>query len=381
MTAPMRTLPRELVSYELARSDVIREMMVWLTRVWPPNRPTDPGQWFDRHAQSFSDRLVQAQLEAAILAALSVNDALVMQGVSLSRAQGEIAPETFAGADGSGRPIMGIAYASSSIVATAVDGARALGGDPVLALSQAWRSAGRTLATAVQTSISDTSRSAKSTMMGSFGTGWVRVLTPPSCARCIVLAGKYSHYAADFPRHPGCDCTQMPYDFDTEHPDFKSLFSDSNDYASALTPAEQDRLFGKASAQAIREGADVNQVVNARRGMTTTVDKFGHRVRATTEGLSIRGRASDYLRQSYGARLRKQPGWRQRRVDRPRLLPEEIYKFSGGDRDMSLNLLHKNGYLRTASPRLTGEFDFYPRDREVAAAASRVQRRLSKSFT
>src|SRR5699024_1103862 len=41
----------------------------------------------------------------------------------------------------------------------------------------------------------------------------------------------------------------------------------ANDYFDSLSREEQDKTFGKAGAQAIRDGADPAQVVNARSGM------------------------------------------------------------------------------------------------------------------
>lgn len=378
MTAPMMTLPRSVVAYEDARAQVIRELVTWVSRMWPPTRPMDPEVWFRRYAEAYTDAVVMAQLEVVLLAGWSVDHALQLQGVPLNRAAGEVDPMALVSTDGAGRPVMGMAYSSAGVVGGAVEGAQEAGGNAGVAMAQAWQSAGRSLAVATQTTLSDTSRTAKSTAMVARDTGWIRVLTPPSCRRCVPLAGKYHRRAtADFKRHPGCDCTQMPYDYDEEHPDFKGLFFDSNDYFRSLPQEQQDKVFGLANAQAIRDGADVNQVINAERGMTTVRDRFGMRTRVTTEGTTKKGWASRYLRQTYDAKMVKQPGSRYRRTNRPRLIPEEIYAMAGDDRDMVLNLLHKNGYLRTAGPRLTGEFDFFPRDREVAEAAARVTKRLA----
>jgi hypothetical protein len=149
--------------------------------------------------------------------------------------------------------------------------------------------------------------------------GYVRQLTPPSCARCAVLAGRFYRWNRGFQRHPRCDCIHRPVyrgDSDTAS---ASARTDSRAYFNSLQPAEQDRVFTAAGAQAIRDGSDLNQVVNARRGMSTAG--------VTTEGTTVSGVA--------GRRLAGQP----------RLMPEQIYQMAAGNRDEAIKLLARNGYL------------------------------------
>jgi hypothetical protein len=39
---------------------------------------------------------------------------------------------------------------------------------------------------------------------------YVRMLNPPSCARCAILAGRVYRDLDAFDRHPGCDCVMIP---------------------------------------------------------------------------------------------------------------------------------------------------------------------------
>jgi hypothetical protein len=88
-------------------------------------------------------------------------------------------------------------------------------------------------------------------------TGYVRALTAPSCSRCVILAGKWSRQSKAFQRHPRCDCIQVPAaQDDTE------LFTDPHQYFHSLSPAQQAKTFGKDTAQAIHDGADIYKVVN-----------------------------------------------------------------------------------------------------------------------
>lgn len=110
-------------------------------------------------------------------------------------------------------------------------------------------------------------------------------------------------------------------------------------YFDSLSEQEQNATFTKAGAQAVRDGANINQVVNARRGMYTA--GIGNlKVQATHEGVTSRG--------GFGraqSDLRKQGG-RYRRSQTLRLMPEQIYLEAKGDRDEALRLLRKFGYIR-----------------------------------
>lgn len=165
-------------------------------------------------------------------------------------------------------------------------------------------------------------------------TGYVRMLNPPSCSRCAILAGKFYKWNQGFQRHPRCDCRHIPSS--------ESLAGDltvnPDAYFRSLTTAEQDRYFTKAGAQAIRDGADISQVVNARRGMTTA--QFGsRRAIVTTEGTTSRGVAG----RNFGD-LRKVKGERYRRSSRPRVMPETIYEVAT-DRADAIRLLRLNGFI------------------------------------
>jgi hypothetical protein len=40
--------------------------------------------------------------------------------------------------------------------------------------------------------------------------GWVRMVNPPCCSRCAVLAGRSLQWNDGFQRHPRCDCLHIP---------------------------------------------------------------------------------------------------------------------------------------------------------------------------
>src|SRR5690554_3698273 len=150
-----------------------------------------------------------------------------------------------------------------------------------------------------------------------------------------------------------CDCIHVP---STEAAG-RDLTTDPRAYFDSLSPEEQDRIFTKAGAQAIRDGASISQVVNARRGMRTA-SVFGRDVLITLEGITRRGLAGRRLI-SEGARVQREIAERVTRLSRegavqrqvrrgrvqiPRLMPEQIYRVATS-RDDAIRLLRRFGYI------------------------------------
>lgn len=154
------------------------------------------------------------------------------------------------------------------------------------------------------TEISDVSRVTTGVALTTRPTleGYVRYLNPPSCARCVILAGRVYKWVDGFQRHDNCDCDMIPIENADELPSW------ATDPMEAFRRGEVTGL-SKADTQAVQDGADLAQVVNVRR---------------KGAGLNIAGRV----------------------IDRGgRLTPEGIYRLAS-DRDEALNLLLKSNYIR-----------------------------------
>ena len=161
---------------------------------------------------------------------------------------------------------------------------------------------------------------------------YVRVLVPPSCDRCTILAGRIYRDLDGFPRHPRCDCQHWPVSSWAEA-EAQGLVTDPG----IAFERGQVRGLSKADAQAIRDGADIGEIVNAKRGggrrpqgMTdaVTAEVFGRTVKATLNGTT------------------KRAAWRKAHPDLPiRLRPQSIYEHAK-DRDDALRLLRLYGYTR-----------------------------------
>lgn len=164
-------------------------------------------------------------------------------------------------------------------------------------------------------------------------TGYTRMLNPPSCSRCVILAGKWFKWNEGFERHPRCDCRHIPADEDVAD----DLITDPDVYFASLSRAEQDRTFTKAGAQAIRDGANMGQVVNARAGMRTAgISRTAER-EIDGETFTVNLRHKTRIGDTTTAGVQ--------RFGRKRLMPEAIYAIAGDDRDRAIALLRRWGYL------------------------------------
>lgn len=162
-------------------------------------------------------------------------------------------------------------------------------------------------------------------------TRYVRALTPPSCSRCIILAGADQFWKTDFKRHPKCNCISVPLAGDPR----EDLITDPKAYFESLSQTEQDRIFTKAGAQAIRDGADMGRVVNARRkasGMSGAAEGRRRTMkRSNVFGLDVFRTAELTV---FGARGQKLI----------RVMPESIYEIAE-DHAQAVRLLKLHGYI------------------------------------
>lgn len=247
--------------------------------------------------------VVAGQTAAASEGLAYVPTVLEEQGIS-GTAVATIDPNRFAGGTSEGRPVeylLGAApIKAKQAMATVPDVASAL------------LTAGDWLRTITLDAVRDANRDATSAQMGVTPTaqGWVRMLNPPSCRRCLVLAGKFFRWNQGFLRHPQCDCRHIP----SRESVAGDLTVDPYAYFRSLDRPAQDRLMGARDAQAIRDGADLYRVANVRmRGLAKPT-----------------GRA----------------GWQARRYGSPsKLTIDDVYSAAGGDRDEAIRLMRQNGFI------------------------------------
>lgn len=232
---------------------------------------------------------------------------------------------------------------------------------------EALKTAGKWLSGTVGTIFSDTGRTIESLGINTRPIGgYVRMLTPPSCARCVVLAGKWFRKNEGFKRHPECDCRHIPA---SEAVGGDMLVSPA-DYFDSLDDSGKLKLAGsQANLKAIEDGADLIQIVNAYRrtnGMQVAgvspikTDRFGNRF--TTEGTTRRGLA--------GA---QQIGLRSNGRSQARLMPATIYKIAKDDAD-KMRLLKLYGWVRDDEGLTRGRDILADQRRERRNARARSRR-------
>lgn len=269
--------------------------------------------------------VIAGQLSAAQGAQAFVTGAMLAQGAGVA-AEATLNAGSLAGIAMDGRLLATLLYVPAVTTAQALS--VGLPADVALARGMAQ------MGTLVATTIADTARMATQVAMTAEPkcVAYVRVVKLPACSRCIVLAGRQYSYSEGFKRHPKCDCGMEPMS-DQEWRESAS----PEDLFRQMTPEERRKRFGAAGADAIENGADIGQVVNARRGMATTTT--GKKV--TTEGTTRRGIGGKAL----DAGFEKTPGKRYTRSREVRLMPEQILKQADGNRELQIALLKKHGFI------------------------------------
>lgn len=272
-----QVLPDAALEHYRAQQRLTVATVAATRRVWARMGPEFDRSWA-AVAPAVATLVSAGQLGAARNGAAYVPRVLAETGQRDDPA-GDVDPRAFAGVASDGRELEPLLYGS----VTASKSAVAAGESAQDALARG----GRWLDMAVWTQIVDAARGATSVGMASrpHVTGYYRMLNPPSCSRCAVLAGRHYRWNQGFLRHPRCDCTHIPVAGADD-----SLRFDPNAYFRSLSTQDQDRVFTNAGAQALRDGADMGRVVNARRGMsdnglTTTEATTRRRTRLTPQGI------------------------------------------------------------------------------------------------
>lgn len=318
----LQQLPEIAQSYASEQRSEIGAALSAVNRLW---RRVGPD--FDRSYAAIEPQLLRVMFTAQESVA---DGALAYVPAVLDDAPNPIyesAGSRFVGVAGNGMPVASMAYGAVIQAKQAV----AAGLDMSAALAQG----GRRLILATGTMLSDTGRAAEKVSGGAHKVKhWTRMLNPPSCGRCVILAGENSGQQEAFNRHPGCDCRNVPSTEDTG----SDTRTDPHAYLSELSEAEQDRVLGsKANGQAFRDGADMNQLINAYRkaGAVRPGQIHGVNIKYTREGTTRRGHA--YWQMSQAGYVKDQgvfrDGTKYFRVKSPRLMPETIYQIAKDQAD------------------------------------------------
>lgn len=296
--------------------------MAALAALWAQSDPNNlSNDWINQGAAA-SQILSSGKVGAATGSTEFVSEAMRQQGVRPEPA-GRLVASRFGLLATDGRPIGTALY--TPVVRASI--AMSRGATP----TEAKRSGLGALQMVARTEVADAGRQGVSAAMVADRTVacYFREVGPKACGRCAILAGKvfYTMDGASFLRHPSCQCTAVPGSEKAAREKKNPNGFNPEGYFKSLTSSQQDRLFTKSGAEAIRSGADMNQVVNSRLGMG--------RLGSGTKWTTTAGTSKRSLYRSVTERGRS---------GAPRLTTDAIYKVSS-TREEAVRRLIDNGYI------------------------------------
>lgn len=307
-------VPRDIAAHYVRVQDYQAEALRITLRAWRDVNSGAISESWELMLPAVTGAVTSAQISAAESALIADGDMAVATG-QYRLPTGFVDPEAVAGVASDGGDLASALY---SPVITAKQ--QIAQGAPAPAALRAMKGEFEKI---VSSLVADSGRQAA--VAGNplrFDGGYTRMLNPPSCKRCVILAGRWYRWNTGFQRHPRCDCVHIGVK-SREWAADEGFIGDPYEYLSGLSDAEQDRFLGSGNAQAVRDGADIFQVVNA-----TT--------KRTREGgpLSLDGLSTTY---STGRRGIYRGG--------VRLTPDGIYAQAAGDRAKALRMLEQYGYV------------------------------------
>jgi hypothetical protein len=244
-----------------------------------------------------------AQLGAARSGAAYVPDTLAELGTPIDPV-GEVVPEAFSGVASDGRPL------DTLLAESVIQAKQQVAGGA--SQQEALAAAGKALDMYVHTQVADAARGGASVAITARPkVQWCRMVNPPCCSRCAILAGRIYKYNQGFQRHPRCDCRHIPTTVANPEAVGSSV--------KALFDGGHVKGLRESQRQASADGADPINVINADRRVF---------------------RNGKYVSKTQGMYTTEATKRGQRRLS-----PEGVYRIAS-DREEALKLLREHGYLR-----------------------------------
>lgn len=335
-TAPPPDVAAAADGYQAAQSKLSRAAALAAIAAWR----TIDGKALDASWPKVLARMLAvvsgAQRKAAASVPAYTGRLLALQGAKPSGPA--LAPGAFAGLTGDGRPMGSLLYTPVALSKQRIGQGERIA--DVLADEE------KHVAVLARTAVQDGQRMALQAQMAAETAvrGYVRKVNLPACARCIILSGRFYRYSDGFLRHPSCDCTMIPVaagsDFVTADEPADLIARMRADHPELLR-----RSLTEGDLKALDHGADLNQVVNAHRGMATAAGP-GRKISVTTEGTTKRGFAGKRLIREAGAK--RPAGSRYSSARTPRLTPAQIFdeaSRNSWDRTEVVRQLRRFGYV------------------------------------
>lgn len=253
-------LPQAATDFYALQQRVSKTAVNEVLRAWRRMGDNFDASWH-RAAPTVLSVVVEAQAQMTKAAADYVPRVLDQTGIP-DRPEGDFNPDSLVGVASDGRRLDTLAYGAVTEAKTAVSE----GATP----QQALNTGGDWLKLMTMVQVADAARQAVGVMTTSRRNlgGTVRVLNPPSCQRCAILAGRFYRWSQGFQRHPQCDCVNMPAE--------RAAWAKAEGFVTDPMDAYRNghiRDLTQAQVNAIEDGANITQVVNAYRGMSTTATR------------------------------------------------------------------------------------------------------------
>lgn len=324
----IQTLPPLADSYNLSQRRRIEQTVRAVVAEWYKT-----GARFETGWQQFGPAIIAKVLVAqgflASEAAAFVPAVIAAtEGVVATDAAAQTNTAALVGVTGGGFAVADSLAAVSLVALQAVAGGATT--TKALETSASW------LQQTVGTILADTERSSGAVTRYTRKVGYIRMVNGGACGRCVILAGRWYRQNAGFLRHPACRCFGIPASENVAG-DWQT---DPLEYFHSLNDAQQIKLMGSvANAQAVRDGANMGQIINAyrrSRGMSFAQkspivaykgDKY---TRSGTTKRAAAFQAQKRLRQN------GKPGMR--------LMPESIFRVAKSRED-ALRLLNLYGWI------------------------------------
>jgi hypothetical protein len=218
-------------------------------RLWKRMRPDAMDASWRQLLPQMTAYTAGAQLAAAQAGVAYLPDVLAEQGIA-DLAEVSIRPQAFSGVASDGRSLPGL------LDGAVVTAKRSVllgkdGGDALLD-GQRW------LEQALQSAVADAARDATAAgIVARSNIGWVRMVNPPCCSRCAVLAGRVYKWSDGFLRHPRCDCLHIP-----------TTLANADTYLSSPDELVKRGLItdlSQAQRKQLSDGGDISKVLNQSR--------------------------------------------------------------------------------------------------------------------
>lgn len=329
---PTQRLSAPIRAYRSEQARVRRGAVREVRRLW---RGVDRDLTNWPQARAGIERVIaESQVRSAELAMGLTTVAFESAGVPVVAAEYVPVASTWAGVAGDGRPV------ATLLDGTAVAARRATASG--LSALEVQRAASAWLTMATVTVLADTMRGVEQMDMQARKVTWYsRALGGSNpCGRCIILAGTLWSSSEAFERHPNCQCSNIPF---VEGAGVDPRV-DYGAYLDSLDDEQLARALGsRANAQAYKDGASAQEMVNAYRkaGSVRKAQIYGRDVKVTFEGTTRHGRYGRLAR-ARGGDFSKQQG-RSRAVE-ARLMPSSIYEIAES-RAQAIEMLRHFGWI------------------------------------